>query len=317
MSAAMLAVEHLTVRYPDAPSALALSDVSFELSPGEALGVVGESGSGKSTLARAILGLVRPSAGACLWDGREMQSISGRARRLLRRNLQIVFQDPVASLDPRQPIGASVAEPYTAHEKDTVSSVAARTRGVLADVGLEAEVANRYPHELSQGECQRAALARAMMLAPKLLVCDEPVSSLDVSVQGQIVNLLARFRERGTALIVISHNLAVVRYLCARILVLYAGQVMELASREQVFSAPRHPYTRLLLGAVPLADPARARQQLSGTTPWAIHAPERDGCPFRMRCAHAQPVCRGPLTVEAVTPGHRVACHRQRELAGQ
>jgi oligopeptide transport system ATP-binding protein len=312
----MLAVEHLTVRYREPPGAAALSDVSFELRPGEALGVVGESGSGKSTLARAVLGLIRPSAGACLWQGRELRRASGRTRRRLRRDIQIVFQDPVASLDPRQPIGASVAEPYTAHEHDTASGVAERTRALLAEVGLEAQAADRYPHELSQGECQRAALARAMMLSPKLLVCDEPVSSLDVSVQGQILNLLARFRAQGTALIVISHNLAVVRYLCERILVLYAGQVMELASREQIFGAPRHPYTQLLLGAVPLADPKRARQQLAGATSWAVQAPERDGCPFRMRCPHAQPLCRAPLALESVAPDHWVACHRQRELAG-
>jgi oligopeptide transport system ATP-binding protein len=312
----MLAVEHLTVRYP-APGLPALSEVSFALEQGQTLGVVGESGSGKSTLARAILGLIRPSAGVCLWRGREVQSLSARARRRVGRDLQIVFQDPVGSLDPRQPIGASVAEPYTAHEHGAASDIAVRTRSALADVGLEAEVADRYPHELSQGECQRVALARAMMLAPKLLVCDEPVSSLDVSVQGQIVNLLARFRAQGTALIVISHNLAVVRYLCERILVLYAGQVMELGSRDQIFGAPRHPYTRLLLGAVPVADPARARQQLSGATPWAVQEPERKGCPFRARCPHAAPVCGEPLALEAVTPEHRVACHRQRELVGE
>jgi oligopeptide transport system ATP-binding protein len=294
----------------------AVCGVGFDLFAGETLGLVGESGSGKSTLARAILRLLPAARGAVVWRGVDLMSCSGAALRPLRRDLQIVFQDPLAGLNPRMTIGESVAEPLriydatlSAHERNR------RVAAMLERVGLAAGMSGRYPHEFSGGQCQRVGIARAMILRPQLLICDEPVSSLDVSIQGQIVNLLLDLqRDAGTAMLFISHNLAVVRHLSNRILVMYAGRLVEVAPRDALFAAPLHPYTRALLAAVPsiaqaggAAPPAKA---MTGPLP-ALPL----GCAYRDRCAHAVAVCatRAP-PLEEIAPGHRVACHRARDF---
>jgi oligopeptide transport system ATP-binding protein len=236
----------------------AVDDVSFDIAPGEVLGLVGESGSGKSTLARALLRLVPAARGTVSFRGTDLLRCSGGALRQRRRDLQIVFQDPLASLDPRMSVGEILAEPLAIFEP-ALGKPERRTRiaAMLERVGLAPQAAARYPHEFSGGQCQRIGIARAMMQSPQLLVCDEPVSSLDVSIQGQIVNLLSDLqRELGTAMLFISHNLAVVRHLSDRVIVMYAGRIVETATREELFGAPVHPYTRALLAAV--LDPAAA-----------------------------------------------------------
>jgi oligopeptide transport system ATP-binding protein len=297
----------------------AVCGVGFELFAGETLGLVGESGSGKSTLARAILRLLPAARGAVVWRGVDLASCSAAALRPLRRDLQIVFQDPLASLNPRMTIGESIAEPlriYAAalstHERNR------RVAAMLERVGLAAGMSGRYPHEFSGGQCQRVGIARAMILGPQLLICDEPVSSLDVSIQGQIVNLLLDLqRDAGTAMLFISHNLAVVRHLSHRILVMYAGRLVEIAPRDALFAAPLHPYTRALLAAVPsiakaggaaLAPPPA--QAMTGPPP-APHL----GCAYRDRCAHAVAVCATTAPpLEEIAAGHLVACHRARDF---
>lgn len=305
----------------------ALHDVSLELRAAEALGVVGESGSGKSTLVRAALQLIRPSSGRVTWMGRALADLPRRELQVLRRELQIVFQDPLASLDPRMTIAAAVAEPLRIHEPRIAAP--ARQRRViemLARVGLGAEMAGRYPHEVSGGQCQRAGIARAMILGPKLLVCDEPVSALDATVQAQVLDLLASLKdEHGMSILLVSHNLAVVGRLCERVLVLYRGRMMEMADTRTLFSKPLHPYTRELLQAVPVIDPRvqPGRLALAGLAqvPEGLDAESGDaapsvGCVFRARCPHAIAECsaRTPAWEEA-PGGRRVACHRFRELA--
>lgn len=236
----------------------AVDDVAFEIAPGEVLGLVGESGSGKSTLARALLRLVPVTRGTVSFCGADLLGCTGRALRRLRRDLQIIFQDPLASLDPRMSVGEILAEPLEIFEP-ALGARERRTRigEMLERVGLQTSAAGRYPHEFSGGQCQRIGIARAMMPRPKLLVCDEPVSSLDVSIQGQIVNLLSDLqRDSGTALLFISHNLAVVRHLSERVMVMYAGRIVEIGMRDALFAAPAHPYTRALLAAVPDPDAA-------------------------------------------------------------
>jgi ABC-type oligopeptide transport system ATPase subunit len=236
----------------------AVDDVGFDIAPGEVLGLVGESGSGKSTLARALLRLVPAAQGTVRFRGTDLLHCSGKALRRLRRDLQIVFQDPLASLDPRMSVGETLAEPLEIFEPAlTKRERRTRVAEMLERVGLSPSVAGRYPHEFSGGQCQRIGIARAMMPRPQLLVCDEPVSSLDVSIQGQIVNLLSDLqRDLGTAMLFISHNLAVVRHLSHRVMVMYAGRIVEIAPREELFAAPVHPYTRALLAAV--LDPGAA-----------------------------------------------------------
>jgi ABC-type glutathione transport system ATPase component len=270
-----LEVRHLTVDYAaagwfaDRRPRRALDDVSLAIADGETLGVVGESGSGKSTLARAVLGLVRASAGEVLWDGRPVDPRDREGLRRFRREVQVVFQDPVGSLDPRMTAGESVAEALEALE-GVRDRAAARTRvaDALESVGLDRSMAARYPHQLSGGQCQRVAIARATVVRPRLLVCDEAVSALDVSVQAQIVNLLADLRRsHGLALLFISHNLAVVRHVADGVVVLRAGRRIEYAPAEALFTAPADPYTRRLLASVPEPDPARARASLQHSPP--------------------------------------------------
>ncbi len=313
MSDPLLRVRNLQVRFG---AFAAVRDVSFDLAEGETVGLVGESGSGKSTLARAILRLIPAAGGQVLWGGEDLLACSPKELRQRRRDLQIVFQDPLASLNPRMTVGEALAEPLKIFEPTlSAGARAARIADMLERVGLTADMAPRYPHEFSGGQCQRIGIARAMMLRPKLLICDEPVSSLDVSIQGQIVNLLADLqKELGTAMLFISHNLAVVRHLSRRVLVLYRGRLMEVADCDALFAAPVHPYTRALLAAVPdLTHAAAGRVLTTGEDP--PMGPPPTGCVFHDRCRHVKPFCLNTVPVlEEVAAEHAVACHRWREV---
>ncbi len=292
----------------------AVAGVSFTIAAGETLGVVGESGCGKSTLGRAVLRLIRPSRGRVLWRGEDLAGLDAEAMRQRRRALQIVFQDPQGALDPRMTLGATIAEPLLtfAPELDAPAR-AAEVRAIMARVGLAPELINRYPHEISGGQAQRVGIARAIVTKPDLVVCDEPVSALDVSIQAQIINLLRDLQQSlGLALLFISHDLGVVRHVSHRVLVLYLGHPMELAPRDALFATPRHPYTRALISAVPLPDPARERRRarvlLTGDPPSPL-APQ-SGCVFRTRCPQATERCAAETPgVEEVAAGHWVACH--------
>jgi len=320
-----LEVRSLGVRFPVADRAwfkrrwlMAVDDVSLTLARGETLGVVGESGCGKSTLGRALLGLVPIHAGTVKLAGHWVSGGSRERLRALRRRAQMVFQDPSGSLDPRRTVGQSIAEPLEIFEPGLGDeAIRERVVAALEQVGLSGDHLDRYPHEFSGGQCQRVGIARAIILRPGLIVCDEPVSALDVSVQGQVVNLLASLRaDLGLACVFISHNLAVVRHLSSSVLVMYLGREMEQAPRGELFDRPLHPYTRALLAAVPRTDPSTARETgpavTSGELPSPLDPPP--GCVFQTRCPFAQPVCRQlrPI-VEEARPGHRVACHRWRE----
>jgi oligopeptide transport system ATP-binding protein len=293
-----------------------VDDVSFAIAPGEVLGLVGESGSGKSTLARALLRLTPVARGSVSWRGTDLLRCEGAALRRRRRDLQMIFQDPLACLDPRMTVGETLAEPLEIFEPELEARARARrVAAMLERVGLAPAVAGRYPHEFSGGQCQRIGIARAMMSLPQLLVCDEPVSSLDVSIQGQIVNLLSDLqRDSNTAMLFISHNLAVVRHLSDRVMVMYGGRIVESAPRDELFAAPVHPYTRALLAAVP--DPALAFAPPGETPAWSANEAEtRGGCAYRGRCGWAQAACeRAVPLLEAVAAEHAVACHRRVEL---
>jgi oligopeptide transport system ATP-binding protein len=279
---------------------------------------VGESGSGKSTLARAALQLVKTTGGEVVWLGKpiEMQATD---KSSFRRDLQLVFQDPLASLDPRMTVYEIVAEPLGVHRRDLDATARKKVASdMLLRVGLGANLLSRYPHELSGGQAQRVGIARAMILQPKMIVCDEAVSALDVTVQGQILALLQDLkREYGTAILFISHNLAVVRQLCERVLVLYLGRTMEEGAVAALYGAPAHPYTKVLLEAVPLPDPdlqpGRLSHALSGELPSPLAPPP--GCVFHTRCPHAMEICRTQVPArEAAGPHQEVACHRWREI---
>ncbi len=330
MSETLLSVRGLRVWFPIGGRLFArkkqlraVEGVDLDVRAGEALGIVGESGCGKSTLARAVLQLVRPTAGTVVWMGRPLEGMSASALRPLRRDLQIVFQDPLASLDPRMTVGEIVAEPLRVHRPELDRGARrAQVTGMLERVGLSGDVINRYPHEFSGGQCQRIGIARAMILRPRLLICDEPVSALDVSIQAQIINLLRDLqRDFGMTVLFVSHNLAVVRRMCDRVLVLYLGRTLELAPTEQLYARPLHPYTRGLLAAVPVPDPdvqpARLGATLEGELPSPLSPPS--GCVFRTRCRHAIEHCAqvAPEFVEIESGTRRVACHRWREIEGQ
>jgi oligopeptide/dipeptide ABC transporter ATP-binding protein len=325
-SAALLQLRELTVHFPlrggwRRPSAVlrALENVSLDLRPGESVGIVGESGSGKSTLARAVLQLVRPTAGEVVWLGCALQSLTAAQLRPLRRDLQIIFQDPLASLDPRMTALEIVAEPLRLHRSElTAPARRAEAATMLARVGLPAQIGGRYPHELSGGQGQRVGIARAMILRPKLLICDEPVSALDVSIQRQIMQLLEQMRrENGTSVLFVSHNLAVVREWCDRVLVLYLGHALEIAPTDTLYARPLHPYTRALLAAVPVPDPeiqpGRLLLALEGEPPSATAPPS--GCVFHTRCAYKIALCASVTPpLESPAAEQQVACHRWREL---
>jgi oligopeptide transport system ATP-binding protein len=311
----LLRVTDLRVEYG---AHAAVSDVTFDILQGETVGLVGESGSGKSTLARAILRLVRASRGSVEWRGQDLLSCEATALRRLRRDLQIVFQDPLASLNPRMTIGETIAEPLRIFEPGLDARARrARVAAMLERVGMTADMMGRHPHEFSGGQCQRIGIARAMILNPKLLICDEPVSSLDVSIQGQIVNLLLDLqREAGTAMLFISHNLAVVRHLSHRILVMYSGRLVEFAACDALFAAPLHPYTRTLLAAVPSLVTVRSAER-PAAVPTELTGPPSTitGCVFRDRCAYALPLCATTVPpYEEAAPGHWAACHRVGEF---
>jgi oligopeptide transport system ATP-binding protein len=321
MNAPLLQVTGVSVRYALGGSSswsrrwlTAVDSASFRLAAGETLGLVGESGCGKSTLGRALLGLAPVHAGSVLIAGERMDQATGRRLRALRRNIQMVFQDPLASLDPRMTVGESIAEPLTIYEPELGrKALRLRVADMLERVGLAHGHADRYPHEFSGGQCQRVGIARAIVLRPGMVVCDEPVSALDVSVQGQVVNLLAELqRDLGLAYLFISHNLAVIRHVSRNVMVMYLGQTIEAASRDALYERPLHPYTRGLLDSVPAPEPGPQRTgaaPLAGELPSPLRPPL--GCVFSTRCPMAQARCRErrPELVEA-SAGHRVACHR-------
>jgi ABC-type glutathione transport system ATPase component len=315
----LLQVDDLKVHYPIRTSGglwpktqplRALDGVSFRLNEGETLGVVGESGCGKSTLARAVLRLVPKSAGSVAWMGRDMADLKDRALVRVRKDLQIVFQDPLASLDPRMTIGQSIAEPLKAQEPELSRvKVRERVRDMMERVGLNAAWINRYPHEFSGGQNQRVGIARAMVLRPKLVVCDEAVSALDVSIQAQIIDLILGLqREFGMAMLFISHDLSVVRQISHRVMVLYLGRVVEMADRDTIYANPRHPYTKALISAVPLPDPAAARQKLDESREAKMPAILDGVDPFtRSRAVEAPTDQYFCSRLNEVAPGHFVA----------
>ncbi|MEJ2513873.1 MAG: ATP-binding cassette domain-containing protein [Gammaproteobacteria bacterium] len=290
--------------------------VSFSVAAGEAVGLVGESGCGKSTLARAVLGLVPVSGGTVRLDSDELTRLSPAALRKRRARMQLVFQDPLAALDPRMTVGEIVAEPLTVHRPElSRAERSARVAAMLERVGLAATVMNRYPHQFSGGQCQRIGIARALVLKPDLVICDEPVSALDLSVRAQILALLSELRQAlGLSLIFIAHDLGAVRQLCQRVLVMYAGRLVECAETERLFMAPSHPYTRALLSASPPPDPARARaiRPLPGEPPSLMDPPS--GCRFRTRCPLAVAACAAERPALRPLDGTQVACLRAEEV---
>jgi oligopeptide/dipeptide ABC transporter ATP-binding protein len=277
----------------------AVNGVSFAQARGETIGIVGESGCGKSTLARTVLRLIEPTAGQVRFDGEDLMRLSSAALRRRRRDMQIVFQDPYASLDPRVRIGMSIAEPLVIHGFGTRAERARRVAELLDLVGLGAEAAARYPHEFSGGQRQRIGIARAIAAGPKLVIADEPVSALDVSIQSQILNLLALLRDRlALSLLFISHDLAVIRYISERVAVMYLGQLVEVGDAATIYERPAHPYTQALLSAIPQPDPERRRRRivLPGDVPNPEHPPA--GCPFHPRCPQAMERCRSEVPLE-------------------
>ena len=326
MSVPLLQVRDLCVHFPvrtggiffgDYMQLKAVDGVSFDLAPGETLGIVGESGCGKSTLGRAVLQLLPPTSGAVAWLGQAVNLRDHADLKARRRDMQVVFQDPLASLDPRMTAGDIIAEPLrNYHPELTAADIRSRVKKMMELVGLLPAMINRYPHEFSGGQCQRIGIARAMILKPKLVVCDEPVSALDVSIRAQVINLLMDLqREFQLSMLFISHDLAVVRHISHRVMVLYLGKVMETAARESLYHLPHHPYTQALMAAVPIPDPDKERTKprglVLGDPPSPLNPPS--GCVFRTRCPKATEVCaQTPPPLELVNAAHEVACHHWR-----
>ena len=292
----------------------AVDGVSFELKAGETLGIVGESGCGKSTLARAVIRMIPSESGDVMWLGQDLMALDSKEMRARRKEVQMIFQDPLASLDPRMNIGEIIAEPIKTHYPKTPrAEIKKMVEEVMIKVGLLPNLVNRYPHEFSGGQCQRIGIARALILKPKLIICDEPVSALDVSIQAQVVNLLKELQEEmGMALIFIAHDLSIVKHISTRIMVLYLGNMVELADSADLYKQPRHPYTQALISAVPIPDPLIEKNKelilIEGDLPSPISPPS--GCVFRTRCPRVQDVCtrEKPEFVDAGN-GHKVACH--------
>jgi oligopeptide/dipeptide ABC transporter ATP-binding protein len=319
MSETLLQVSHLKKYFPIKRGILrrtvgyvkAVDDVSFAVRKGETLGIVGESGCGKSTTGRSILRLIEPTAGEVLYQGKDLTKLSRSAMRELRQKMQIVFQDPYSSLNPKYKIGSLLERPMKIHGLYSPAERRKRVINLLERCGLDASAVNKYPHEFSGGQRQRIGIARALTLNPSLLVLDEPVSALDVSVQSQIINLLEDLQDEfGLTYLFIAHDLSVVRHISDRIAVMYLGQVVELTDSLELFDDPLHPYTQALLSAIPVPDPEVKRERilLSGDLPSPANPPK--GCPFHTRCKDAMDVCKlkKPEWKE-VKPGHHVACH--------
>ncbi|MEM6486894.1 MAG: oligopeptide/dipeptide ABC transporter ATP-binding protein [Pseudomonadota bacterium] len=317
----MLSVSDLTVHFPIYAGVLrrrvgvvrAVDGVSFELARGETLGVVGESGCGKSTTARAVLRLQEPTGGRIAFEGHEITGLSQGRLRAMRPRMQMIFQDPQACLNPRMTVGSIIAEPLIEHGRGGLKQRRARVAELLDAVGLAASFADRYPHEFSGGQRQRIGIARALALEPALVVCDEPIAALDVSIQAQVVNLLEDLQTSlGLTYLFISHDLGMVRHLCDRVAVMYLGTIVELAPRDQLYDAPKHPYTQALLSAAPIPDPRRERARahviLKGDVPSPANPPS--GCRFRTRCPVAQERCAAEVPAfRTLGDGRQVACH--------
>jgi oligopeptide/dipeptide ABC transporter ATP-binding protein len=293
----------------------AVNDVSFDVARGETLGVVGESGCGKTTTGRAILRLIEPTSGEIWFEGRDVRSMGTSDLRALRREMQIIFQDPVSSLNPRMSVGAIIREGLTIHKLAEGAAADARVRQLLQEVGLRPEYSNRYPHEFSGGQRQRIGIARALSVEPKFIVCDEPVSALDVSVQAQVINLLEDLqRDHDLTYMFIAHDLSVVEHIADRVAVMYLGKIVELATAEDLYREPLMPYTQALLSAVPVADPKARKERiiLQGDVPSPANPPS--GCVFHPRCHHPakDAACAAIVPpLEEKTPGHFAACIKQ------
>ena len=320
MSEPLLKVEGLTKHFPTAkvglftpgPVVQAVDNVSFTLNQGEALGLVGESGCGKSTTGRLITRLLEPTSGSIKFEGQEIAHLDNNELKPIRTHLQMIFQDPYASLNPRHTVGTIIGSSFKINKIEPEGGVKKRVQELLEIVGLNPEHYNRYPHEFSGGQRQRIGIARALAVRPKLIVADEPVSALDVSIQAQIINLLQDLQsEFKLAFVFIAHDLAVVRHFSQRVAVMYLGKIVEMADRETLYSNPRHPYTKALLSSVPDADPdavgARERIRLSGDVPNPINPPS--GCRFRNRCWKAQEICATNEPAFVQLGNSSVACH--------
>ena len=323
---ALLEVENLNMHFPiwggvlrrQVGQVFAVNDVSFELQAGETLGIVGESGCGKTTLGRALVRLYEPTSGTVRFVGRDVSSLAGVELKALRSNVQMVFQDPYTSLNPRRTIERTLEEPLVLHGVKSKDERRARVRRLLETVGLRESDLPKYPHEFSGGQRQRIGIARALVLEPRLVIADEPVSALDVSIQSHVLNLLVDLQKRrGLTYLFISHDLTVVKYISDRIAVMYLGRIVELADADAIYESPRHPYTQALLAAVPVPDPRRPRsaETLEGDVPSPSDPPP--GCPFQTRCRFAVDLCRREVPTLEVVPGdtrHLVACHRADEI---
>jgi len=328
MTDRVLRVQDLSVHYkvregrgfrPRSHLLKAVESVSFDLAAGETLGIVGESGCGKSTLARALLALVKPSRGRVLWLGEDLNKLDEEDLRKRRQDLQIVFQDPLAALNPRMTVRSIIAEPlWTFFPKIARVQVDERVRGVMKMVGLLPSQVNRYPHEFSAGQCQRIGIARALVLNPKLVICDEPVSALDVSIQAQIINLLKDLQKKlNLSLVFIAHDLSVVKHISDRVMVMYLGRAMELSCRDNLYGRPLHPYTSAMIKAVPVPDPKLARMAtdtgLTGDMPSPLDPPS--GCVFNTRCPYSVKRCEIEVpALRRMENGDWAACHRAEEL---
>ncbi len=317
MSETILELNQLTQHFKIKSSLLskahyvhAVDGVSFSLKAGETLGLVGESGCGKSTLGRTLLKLYDPSSGTILFENADITDTRGRALRKLRRNMQMVFQDPMESLNARHTVGDIIAEPLLVHGIGTAASRRQKVQDLLAKVGLAKDAANRYPHEFSGGQRQRIGIARAIALEPKILVCDEAVSALDVSVQSQILNLLMRLqKEMNLTLIFIAHDLSVVKHISDRIAVMYLGRIVEIADAQTLYEKPQHPYTQSLIAAIPVPDPRKRKRReiLQGDVPSPINPPS--GCHFHTRCPKVTEQCRQQdPKLTSISTSHQVAC---------